>query len=460
MGFGKLIKMVGIMKNLVYKYTLCTFILLVSTNFIFGQADAKKHFENGKKMVQDRINSFNSKYTSVDLSAEFTKCIDKAKDKTLKGECLAYRGYFVEESKTAFADFEQAYKLAPNNPTVLALRGRFYIYQNDEAKALKDFDKAAELGSRDENVYFHRGQIFAEMGEYRKAINDFTKVLKIEPNFSTAYIHRADAYTNLRAFDKAIADYDELVKLFPKGNLTGDLYQVSRGRIYQQMGDKKQAEAEYKAALKINENDESATEALNDLYFTKEQVIEKGNLLLETEIPVTVIDYLSGYPEFSNEPEIKYLEANAYLEISETEKADSAFNGQAVYYLEKGLKELEPIIEEAKNVSTNSDEIKEILKKFDAAKKHFDEMLNVEKLRIEKYEDLLLTIDKSKPFITNAAARYNLGKIAFEKGKLFVKMGDNKQAFILFDEAIKNDVAFTQQVKYQKMQIEKNVNSK
>lgn len=89
---------------------------------------------------------------------------------------------------------------------------------------------------------------------------------------------------------------------------------------------------------------------------TKEQLVEKSNALYESGKQRDAISLIGEYPEFSDEPEVLYVESVSYTELRDYENADIAFQKGFDIFL-KNAAESSALADEyaAKTVQTKED---------------------------------------------------------------------------------------------------------
>jgi len=169
----------------------------------------------------------------------------------------------------ALASFDQAIQQEPQKIIAYIRRGRLYSRRGEFTRALADFDKAIQLeaGSkwffkrekdlstvdieRDprpwfENfrpgaVYIDRGRTYLQQNDNDRAIADFTKAIELDPEGADAYNHRGIAYSNKLDLDSAIADFDKAIQFDP---LLKNAHS-NRGFAFSQKGDEARARADY-----------------------------------------------------------------------------------------------------------------------------------------------------------------------------------------------------------------------
>ena len=132
-----------------------------------------------------------------------------------------------------------------------------------------------------EYYYYNLGEKTSDLGAYRKAITYFNKAIEINPDYLIAYLERAHCYEEMYYFDKAIKDVEFVLgkdKANPLAyNALGNIYfgkadplkaiecyskaikispsytraYYNRGYIYNEIGQKKDACADWKKAASL-----------------------------------------------------------------------------------------------------------------------------------------------------------------------------------------------------------------
>jgi len=160
------------------------------------------------------------------------------------------------------------------------LRGRHYINQSDDQRAIADLTKAIELDSKFGDAYYLRGRSYFAQKDYDRAIVDETKAIELDPKRSSAYWFRGKAYsvkglTLVKAEDstelveRAISDFDKVIEFDPKSAVgayvhKGIIYKILYGADKNE-ADKKLAVASFRKALEIDPSSQDAQSGLSDL---------------------------------------------------------------------------------------------------------------------------------------------------------------------------------------------------
>ncbi len=95
--------------------------------------------------------------------------------------------YLTQDYEGAFSDFDQASRIIPDSPTILANRGNAYYYTGQLPLALEDYSDALELGiSRPHAVYSNMGIVYEQMGNLREAEYQYERALELMPGWEKA----------------------------------------------------------------------------------------------------------------------------------------------------------------------------------------------------------------------------------------------------------------------------------
>jgi len=94
-------------------------------------------------------------------------------------------------------------------------RGRTYILQDDNDRAIADFTKAIQLDPEGANAYNHRGVAYAGKLDFDSAIADFDKALQFDPLLKNAHANRGLAFSRKGDEARARADFAIEEQLFP-----------------------------------------------------------------------------------------------------------------------------------------------------------------------------------------------------------------------------------------------------
>ena len=196
--------------------------------------------------------------------------------------------YFMEEYEEAFADFNIAIELEPENAHNFYNRGKIHSAQGNDEAALSDYTKAIEINPEFIFAYFYRGRIYHDLrqngaasadfekaielnpqvayfhlnlglvnhdlGEYEAAITNYYEAIKLDPNYAYAYLSRGRAYHRLEEYQSAINDFSQVIELDP--NYVSAYH--SRGRTYHSLEEYENAIVDFSQAIELDSNYVSA----------------------------------------------------------------------------------------------------------------------------------------------------------------------------------------------------------
>jgi tetratricopeptide (TPR) repeat protein len=125
--------------------------------------------------------------------------------------------------------------------------------RKDSLAAVSSFTQAIRLNPKAEEPYYHRANAYAAIGNYKAAVADYTEVIRQNTGklgfSSPAYSNRARAYVKLGEKQKAISDLTQSISINSPYTYVDEY--LLRGNLYEDLGDKASALADYKAAEKL-----------------------------------------------------------------------------------------------------------------------------------------------------------------------------------------------------------------
>lgn len=100
-----------------------------------------------------------------------------------------------------------------------------------------------------------RGNAHYMAKRYHDAIANYTEAISNQSNNEVLNANRGNAYSKLSDYALAASDYSEAIKLQPSGN--GYRYYRRRGDTYRQIGDNKNALADYETFVALTDDQEA-----------------------------------------------------------------------------------------------------------------------------------------------------------------------------------------------------------
>ena len=119
----------------------------------------------------------------------------------------------ADDSAKAFADFDQAIKLDPQNGHAFSSRGLAYMNKENFDAAIADFDKAIALAPQDPSPWAYEGDALYHSGKSDDALISFAGAIRRDPNWMWPYNDRGELYLDQGNIPLALADFDQVVSL-------------------------------------------------------------------------------------------------------------------------------------------------------------------------------------------------------------------------------------------------------
>ena len=99
--------------------------------------------------------------------------------------------------------------------TLHSNRGVEYGKKGDLERAIADFDQAIKLNPKDPSVYNNRGLAWKIKGDLDRAIADEDQAIKLDPKDASPYFNRALALEGKGDLQRALADFKTFTELDP-----------------------------------------------------------------------------------------------------------------------------------------------------------------------------------------------------------------------------------------------------
>lgn len=184
-------------------------------------------------------------------------------------------GYYIDmqNGKAARYYFEKAAELAPDNPAYLEKLGQFYISQANYEQALAAYERLCANNKTREDVLQILYQLYGSQNNYKKMIEVIERMEMLLGSSEQLSLTKMQIFEQMGDKRKAQA---ELMRLVQKNPL--DLnYRIMLGNWFFQNDKKKEAFKEYQAVLKEDPNNAAAQLSLLDYYrdAKNEKVVEE-----------------------------------------------------------------------------------------------------------------------------------------------------------------------------------------
>jgi tetratricopeptide (TPR) repeat protein len=121
-------------------------------------------------------------------------------------------------------------------------------YRKRASATFLPLDEAIREKPNDARPYLERAWAFINFGQSARAIADYTQAIRIAPDNTEGYRLRGDEYLATRDYSRALLDFDVVVRLEPNSFRGYDV----RGLVYERMGYREKAIADYRKALSLD----------------------------------------------------------------------------------------------------------------------------------------------------------------------------------------------------------------
>jgi len=165
----------------------------------------------------------------------------RAETYLLRGQ--ARRG--KHDLKGALSDFDQTIKLDGGSAPAYFSRAFVKAAMNDPDGALADLDTAIRIDAKSPTYFTMRGVVWGLKGSPDKAIADYGSAIALDSNNGQRYAIRGWARFKANQLQDGLTDVNKALVLAP--GLTDAL--LTRGHIYEALGRKDSALADFKAVL-------------------------------------------------------------------------------------------------------------------------------------------------------------------------------------------------------------------
>lgn len=140
--------------------------------------------------------------------------IDKTNVDCLLGLYYAYS--MMNQSKKGSKYLLRAYKLHPDNETVLLSLVWYYTEINETHTAIEFFEQLRQHGNTNPDTFRNGGLAYERAGQYENAEQCFKAALDLNPNFDEVRDLLADHYLMLEQTPKAIELYQQALEKSPR----------------------------------------------------------------------------------------------------------------------------------------------------------------------------------------------------------------------------------------------------
>ncbi|MEE3716178.1 tetratricopeptide repeat protein [Tumidithrix elongata RA019] len=178
----------------------------------------------------------------------------------------------IYEQKLSLAN--QILATNPKDRKAYIDRGNAKLFIQDYKSAIADYTKAIELNPQDGDGYVLRGSAWISLKDDRNALKDFDEAIRLNPKNLLAYEGRIQLFYGQQKFPEALKAIDDLLRIDPN-NI--DAYDM-RGSLRQMLGDSAGAQQDTKTAVLLSKQQGTDEPTQKSFLLSK---IETANALIK-----------------------------------------------------------------------------------------------------------------------------------------------------------------------------------
>ena len=170
-------------------FSLITALALCLSQTAHGQGnpEAAKLAREGAEAAKD--NDWDKAVNAFRKAADLDRKHAKNLSAVLQQRAVAYMSQ--QQFPEAIADFSEALKITPKDPSIYERRAYVEMKLNDLDKALADYSEAIKLNPDEVRYYLLRSYIFESKGDLKNSMADTEKVLKLDKGNAEAQSRKA-----------------------------------------------------------------------------------------------------------------------------------------------------------------------------------------------------------------------------------------------------------------------------
>jgi len=234
--------------------------------------------------------------------------------------------YGQGKSIKAISKLKQALALSPAFTQGYKTLGDIYLSQSQLKEAIKYYEQAMALGAKDAVVYNNTGICYMQLEDYERAIHNLKKAYELAPDDMDIIYGLASTFRDNGEIDAALDLYNKLNVMVPEyPNLHNDI-----ADIYENMGKKNLAAAEFKKELNIVKNQARQTPLDG---FKRERLAIAYNGLGDSQKAEDIIDAVIR--DNPNQRSAYYARAQIYRKLGKFKEAEHDLQ-RAKQFVSKG----------------------------------------------------------------------------------------------------------------------------
>ncbi len=169
--------------------------------------------------------------------------------------------------RLAIKYLEQAYKLYPDNLSVLYDLGYFHEREDKFEESISFYEQYLDYDPFSENVWYNLGVVFFKTDHPEKAIDAYEYSIALNPDYASAYFNKANVWASMSRFDKAIESFKEFIEIEPTSTQAYSFL----GDCYEQIENYDDALASYQKVIEVDNTEPEGWFGAGMIYYQKSE---------------------------------------------------------------------------------------------------------------------------------------------------------------------------------------------
>lgn len=412
--------------------------------YLFVEALKQKMFGNAQKAIQllsscleidpnsssamyelANIHAANNDFTSASLLLEKAISIDSENKwyKLLLAQIYQQQRKFAE----AAGLYSEVLKNEPENLEYLYMKAALLAKAEKFKEAIDAFNAMEEKTGINEQLSIEKQQIYLSMGEVDKAFEEIEKLIEYNPSETKYYGLLADLYQNQGDSENALKYYKKIQEMEPDNGFV----HFSLANFYLEKGEEEKSFEETKLGFKSDEVDIQTklqlymmlTSNREQSKITDEKELELIQLLLDNHPGEFLIHTI--YADYFLKKNMLEEARTQMLKALDIEQNDYMI-WERVLFIDNDLQDWDGLYKHSKNA----------IELFPNQPQTY--FLNaVACIQLEKFEETKTVVEEGLDFVVDNPQLQ--GQFLMLKGEAIYKLGEQDEAFSLFDESVQLD---------------------
>lgn len=126
--------------------------------------------------------------------------------------------FIMGDAPSAMEDLQESLKLKPDYVQSWVKMASAHMEQANRDEAFADFDRAIALDPNDPDIYYHRGQVRFILQEFEEAMNDYAKSSELDDTFIFSQVQRAVGLYKLGQVSASNEAFTQIMDKFPSSS--------------------------------------------------------------------------------------------------------------------------------------------------------------------------------------------------------------------------------------------------